>query len=115
MTDINQSETLSATVESTHVHVHDHSHQHSYDQQDLQRRLRRIEGQVRGVQKMVDEGRYCIDIITQLQAITAAADKVAEQVLEQHIRGCVSDAMKEQRGDEAIDELMTVISKAIRR
>jgi DNA-binding FrmR family transcriptional regulator len=90
-------------------------HQHSYDQQDLQRRLRRIEGQVRGVQKMVEEGRYCIDIITQLQAITAAADKVAEQVLEQHIRGCVSDAMQEQRGNEAIDELMSVISKAIRR
>lgn len=96
-------------------HVQDHNHQHSYDQQDLQRRLRRIEGQVRGVQKMVEEGRYCIDIITQLQAITAASNKVAEQVLEQHIRGCVSDAMKEQRGDEAIDELMTVIGKAIRR
>ncbi len=78
-------------------------------------RLRRIEGQVRGVQKMVEEGRYCLDIVTQLQAITAAADKVAQQVLEGHIRGCVTDAIKEQRGDEAITELMTVLSKAIRR
>jgi DNA-binding FrmR family transcriptional regulator len=77
-------------------------------------RLRRIEGQVRGVQKMIEEGRYCVDIVTQLQAISAAADKVAQQVLEGHIRGCVTDAIKEQRGDEAITELMTVLSKAMR-
>lgn len=78
-------------------------------------RLRRMEGQVRGVQKMIEEGRYCVDIVTQLQAIAAAADKVAEQVLEGHIRGCVADAIREQRGDEAITELMTVLGKAIRR
>jgi DNA-binding FrmR family transcriptional regulator len=77
-------------------------------------RLRRMEGQVRGVQKMIEEGRYCVDIVTQLQAIAAAADKVAEQVLEGHIRGCVADAIKGERGDEAITELMTVLSKAIR-
>jgi len=78
-------------------------------------RLRRMEGQVRGVQKMIEEGRYCVDIVTQLQAISAAADRVAEQVLEGHIRGCVTDAIKEQRGDEAITELMTVLGKAIRK
>jgi DNA-binding FrmR family transcriptional regulator len=78
-------------------------------------RLRRIEGQVRGVQKMVEEGRYCVDIVTQLQAITAATDKVAQHVLEGHIRGCVTDAIREQRGDEAITELMDVLGKAIRR
>ena len=88
---------------------------YSYDQQALLQRLRRIEGQIRGVQNMVKDGRYCIDIVTQLQAITAAADRVAEQVLEQHIRGCVSDAIHEQRGEEAITELMSVISTAIRR
>ncbi len=77
-------------------------------------RLRRMEGQVRGVQKMIEEGRYCVDIVTQLQAISAAADKVAQQVLEGHIRGCVADAIKEQRGDEAITELMTVLGKAMR-
>ncbi len=78
-------------------------------------RLRRMEGQVRGVQKMIEEGRYCVDIVTQLQAIAAASDKVAQQVLEGHIRGCVADAIKEQRGDEAITELMTVLGKAMRR
>ncbi|MDQ6603321.1 MAG: metal-sensitive transcriptional regulator [Chloroflexota bacterium] len=77
-------------------------------------RLRRMEGQVRGVQKMIEEGRYCVDIVTQLQAIAAAADKVSQQVLEGHIRGCVADAIKEQRGDEAITELMTVLGKAMR-
>ncbi len=84
------------------------------DTDALLMRLRRMEGQVRGVQKMIEEGRYCVDIVTQLQAISAAADKVAEQVLEGHIRGCVTDAINEQRGDEAITELMTVLSKAIR-
>jgi CsoR family transcriptional regulator, copper-sensing transcriptional repressor len=92
------------------------THYHYQDETDaIIMRLRRIEGQVRGVQKMVEEGRYCVDIVTQLQAISAAADKVAEQVLEGHIRGCVTDAIREQRGDEAITELMTVLSKAIRR
>ena len=79
------------------------------NQAELLRRLRRIEGQVRGVQRMVEEDRYCIDIVTQLQAITAAADKVAQQVLEEHIRGCVSDAIRERRGDDAISELMDVL------
>lgn len=84
------------------------------NQAELLRRLRRIEGQVRGVQRMVEEDRYCIDIVTQLQALTAAADKVAQQILEEHIRGCVSDAIRERRGDDAITELMDVLDKAMR-
>jgi DNA-binding FrmR family transcriptional regulator len=64
---------------------------------------------------MIEEGRYCLVIVAQLQAISAASDKVAQQVLEGHIRGCVSDAIREQRGDEAITELMDALSKAIRR
>lgn len=87
----------------------------SYEQDRLLSRLRRIEGQVRGVQRMVEEGRYCLDIVTQIQAITAAADKVSQQVLEEHIRGCVADAIKDQRGDEAISELMMVLGRAMRR
>ncbi len=91
-----------------------HDYHYQQETEALLVRLRRMEGQVRGVQKMIEEGRYCVDIVTQLQAISAAADKVAQQVLEGHIRGCVTDAIKEQRGDEAITELMTVLSKAIR-
>jgi len=89
---------------------------HYQDETDaIVTRLRRIEGQVRGVQKMVEEGRYCLDIVAQLQAITAATDKVTQQVLEGHIRGCVADAIREQRGDKAITELMEALGKAIRR
>ncbi len=91
-------------------------HLHAGQETDaLLTRLRRIEGQVRGVQKMVEDERYCLDILTQLQAITAATEKVAQQVLEGHIRGCVSDAIKQERGDEAISELMQVLGKAMRR
>lgn len=92
----------------------EHGYRYETESEALLMRLRRMEGQVRGVQKMIEEGRYCVDVVTQLQAISAAADKVAEQVLEGHIRGCVADAIREQRGDEAITELMTVIRKAIR-
>jgi DNA-binding FrmR family transcriptional regulator len=92
------------------------THYHYQDETDaIITRLRRIEGQVRGVQKMVEEGRYCLDIVAQLQAITAATDKVTQRVLEGHIRGCVTDAIREQRGDQAITELMDVLGKAIRR
>ncbi|HEX3723599.1 MAG TPA: metal-sensitive transcriptional regulator [Nitrolancea sp.] len=93
----------------------DESAHFSYQQDALLTRLRRIEGQVRGVQRMVEDGRYCLDIVTQIQAITAAAEKVSQQVLEEHIRGCVSDAIRDQRGDEAISELMVVLGKAMRR
>ena len=98
-----------STAKATETKYH-----YQTDTEALLTRLRRMEGQVRGVQKMVEEGRYCLDIVIQLQAITAAADKVAQHLLEGHIRGCVTDAIKEQRGDEAITELMTVLSKAIR-
>lgn len=83
-------------------------------QEDLLRRLRRMEGQVRGVQRMVEEERYCLDVVMQLEAIKAAADKVARLLLEKHIRICLMDAVREERGDEAVDELMDVLGRAMR-
>jgi len=97
---------MSTTVDERHIHP-------MQDTDALLRRLKRIEGQVRGVQRMVEEGRYCLDILTQLQAITAASEKVGQQILEGHIRGCIADAIKEERGDEAITELMQVLAKAL--
>ncbi len=90
------------------------------DKAALLARLRRIEGQVRGVARMIEDDRYCLDILTQLQAITAATDKVAQQVLEGHIRGCVADAIRDDGvdgadGDAAIRELMTALGKAMSR
>ena len=77
-------------------------------------RLRRIEGQTRGIARMVEEDRYCIDILTQIQAVTAALKKVEDQILREHVEHCVEHALKS--GDDAeknakIDELLTVFSR----
>ncbi|HSC80042.1 MAG TPA: metal-sensitive transcriptional regulator [Chitinolyticbacter sp.] len=74
-------------------------------------RLNRIEGQVRGINKMVAEDRYCIDILTQVAAAKSALDSLAMQLLEAHARGCVSGAIREGDGEAAIAELMQVIRK----
>ncbi|WP_298884659.1 metal-sensitive transcriptional regulator [uncultured Bradyrhizobium sp.] len=81
------------------------------------KRLGRIEGQVRGLQKMVDEDRYCIDIVTQISAVRAALRRVEEEVLKDHVAHCVEHAIA--TGDKAdqrekIAELMAVIGRAER-
>lgn len=81
------------------------------DKADLQERLKKIEGQVRGIQKMIDEDRYCVDILVQLTAVRAALNKVGLSLLESHTRGCVTAAIKGGQGDEAIEELIDVLSK----
>ena len=78
-------------------------------------RLKRIEGQARGVQKMIEDERYCIDIVQQLSSISSATDEVALAVLQDHIEGCVSDAIRERRGEEYVKELMVTIRKAMKR
>ena len=80
----------------------------------LQSRLRRIEGQVRGIQKMVDEDRYCIDVLTQIGAIQAALDKVALGLLDEHARHCVIGGA-EQGKDEKTTELMAAVGRLMRR
>lgn len=77
-------------------------------------RLRRIEGQVRGVTKMVEEGRYCVDILTQVRAVHAALRKVEEEILHAHVATCVVDAArsgKQAQQDAKIAELMDVIGR----
>ena len=81
---------------------------------DLLKRLNRIEGQVRGVAKMVEGDRYCVDILTQVSAIRSALDAAAARILEDHTRGCVQTAIREGGGDEAIAELMELVRKFIR-
>jgi DNA-binding FrmR family transcriptional regulator len=83
----------------------------------LQKRLSRIEGQVRGLSKMVDEDRYCIDIVTQISAVRAALRRVEEEVLRDHVAHCVEHAISS--GDKAdqrekIAELMAVIGRSDR-
>ncbi|WP_067730742.1 metal-sensing transcriptional repressor [Oceanobacillus damuensis] len=74
-------------------------------------RLKRIEGQVRGIQKMVEEDRYCVDILVQISAINAALKKVGFEVAERHVKHCVSDAVKSGEGNDAIEELMDVMKQ----
>lgn len=79
-------------------------------------RLRRVEGQVRGVQRMVSEGKYCIDILTQISSVIAATEKVGLMVLRDHIQGCVRDSMTEgtAEADERIDELIKVVERFVK-
>ena len=82
------------------------------DQRDaLANRLNRIEGQVRGIGRMLAEDRYCVDILTQVSAVRSALDAVALELLEHHLHGCVQQAVKSGKGEPAIDEAMSVIRK----
>lgn len=81
----------------------------------LNKRLRRIEGQVRGIEKMVEEDRYCIDVLTQIAAVQAALDKVALGLLDGHARHCVLGGHGEGGPEELTDELMAAVGRLMRR
>ena len=78
-------------------------------------RLRRIEGQVRGIERMVDEDRYCIDVLTQISAIQAALDKVALGLLDGHTRHCMREGAADGRADEMATEMMAAVGRLMRR
>ena len=80
----------------------------------LMKRLRRIEGQVRGVHGMVEDDRYCIDVLTQINAVQAALDKVALGLLDDHVRHCVQGADPSDQADKT-DELMASVARLMRR
>ncbi|HET7508452.1 MAG TPA: metal-sensitive transcriptional regulator [Solirubrobacterales bacterium] len=84
------------------------------DKEKLFKRLARVEGQVRGVSKMVEEERYCIDVLTQIGAIQAALDKVALGLLDEHTRHCVVEADGAERV-EKVDELMAAVGRLVKR
>jgi DNA-binding FrmR family transcriptional regulator len=87
---------------------------YSGDKEQLQKRLARIEGQVRGVSRMVEEERYCIDVLTQIGAIEAALDKVALGLIDDHTRHCVVEAEGGERV-EKVDELMAALGRFVAR
>ena len=88
---------------------------YTQEREALITRMRRIEGQAKGIGKMIEENRYCIDIVQQINALSSAADEVGLIILQNHIEGCVTDAIREQRGDDYIKELMATIRKAVKR
>lgn len=80
---------------------------------DLTKRLNRIEGQVRGVKKMIDEDKYCDNIMIQIVAIKSALDSASKLVLENHMRSCFVDDMQKGQ-DQIIDELLTTIGRMVK-
>jgi DNA-binding FrmR family transcriptional regulator len=83
------------------------------DKEDLLKRLRRVEGQVRGLQQMVEDGRYCIDVLTQISAATKALQSVAMGLLDDHLRHCVADAVA--TGGPEADKKLTEATAAVAR
>lgn len=74
-------------------------------------RLSRIEGQIKGIARMIEEDRYCVDVLTQISAINSALDAVAIQLLHDHTRGCVQQAIRDGAGEASIAELMDIVRK----
>jgi CsoR family transcriptional regulator, copper-sensing transcriptional repressor len=87
---------------------------YSATKDQLLKRLRRIEGQVRGVEGMVEDDRYCIDVLTQISAVQAALDKVALGLLDDHAHHCVIGAGEDQQADRT-EELMAAVGRLLRR
>lgn len=77
----------------------------------LIRRLNRISGQVNGLVGMIEQDRYCVDVLTQIAAVQSALNAVSMELLEDHTRGCVQGAVRSGHGAAAIDELMTVVRR----
>jgi DNA-binding FrmR family transcriptional regulator len=78
---------------------------------DLQARLRRIEGQVRGLQRMVDEDQYCLDILTQVNSAVAALRAVGMGLLDDHVRHCVRESIEAGDGEAKVEELMAAVAR----
>jgi len=84
---------------------------YAMQKKELQDRLRRIEGQIRGLQRMIEEDKYCIDILTQLNSATAALRAVGMGLLDEHVRHCVRDSIEQGKGDEKVEELISAVAR----
>ena len=85
------------------------------DKQQIEARLSRIEGQVRGLRKMVDEDRYCIDVLTQVSAVQSALESVALLLLRDHTEHCMAEAIRSGDGGEKVRELSEAVERLVRR
>ena len=84
------------------------------DKDNLLLRLSRIEGQIRGISRMIEEDRYCVDVLQQIASMQSAADAVAMILLENHVKGCVADGLRSGK-EERVDEMVGVIRKYLKR
>ena len=106
--------------DQTPDHARDHGtdtfrHSYSKDKAQLLRRLARIEGQVRGISRMIEREEYCVDILQQTSALRAAVDSLAVMVLEDHVQGCVRTAAEHGDADRYVDEVVDVVRRTLGR
>lgn len=91
------------------------THGYEDNRETLLKRVNRLEGQVRGIGRMIEDDRYCIDIVNQLSAIQAAARELSLQLLEGHVRHCVANAVREDDAEPKLQELMVTLGRAMGR
>jgi CsoR family transcriptional regulator, copper-sensing transcriptional repressor len=97
------------------AHADHFRHSYSKDKAQLVRRLSRLEGQVRGIARMIERDEYCVDILQQTAALKAAADAVSILILEDHIQGCVRTAVERGEADKYVDEVVDVVRRTLGR
>lgn len=110
--------TRTGPAEATNVHdAHDGPTRHSYtkDRAQLLRRLSRMEGQARGIARMIERGDYCIDILQQTAALRAAVDAVSLLLMEDHVAGCLATAVKTGDAAAYTEEVMEVVRRSMGR
>jgi DNA-binding FrmR family transcriptional regulator len=97
--------------------ITEHTHGYTKDKAALVKRLHRVEGQVRGIEKMVEDDRYCIDILTQISAVNTALESLAFKILDEHVKHCVAGALTSGDKDEAkvkTEELLEAVQRFAR-
>ena len=107
-----------STARATTPRGADHStfrHSYTRDKAQLVRRLSRIEGQVRGIARMIEREEYCVDILQQTAALRAALDAVSIMILEDHVQGCVRSAAERGEADTYVDEIVDVVRRTLGR
>ena len=110
-------EPMTERVRTEHGPIHGDTHGYikEGDKEKLRNRLRRIEGQVRGVQRMIEEEKYCVDVLTQISSYIAASEKVAALVLRDHMDHCVREAVADgSKADEKIEELAEAVERFVK-
>ena len=97
--------------------VTQHGHGYAKEKDALVKRLHRIEGQVRGIERMVEDDRYCIDVLTQISAVNTALESLALKILDEHVRHCVAGALSsgdEEDAHEKTEELLEAVQRFAR-
>ena len=106
---------MQQNLDSSHEAGTLHGYIKAKDKEKLQNRLRRIEGQVRGVQRMVEEEAYCVEVLTQIGSVVSALEKVGTILLKDHVEHCVRESIeKGEDADEKIEELTTAVERFLK-